>query len=158
MSLTLLSLDPGTHKAGVALWSGTKLADCQLLTMKDRRVEHRIIDVLEKLQSLVNRLERPILAMEKPFLNREFPAYELWVLVHRVISEARWSGWELHQYAAATVVATNRLQEDRGRGKEVIHRHIKARYGSTIPIEKLDPNVVDAIGIGYTHLVKTRQL
>ena len=105
----LLAIDPGTHRAGVAIFNDGRLSWTELISAPDKmEVEERIGYIVKELEGIVQAHGKDIrqVAAERPMgINRARPAPELETLIRRI---KRWATngphrWVWTAYSPSTV-------------------------------------------------------
>ena len=156
--ISLIAIDPGTHRTGAALFRGTNLVECRLLEPDPNQPpEVRIRQIVAQLEQMAeDHPEVTELACEGTTgMEARRPAPELQTLVRRIRSWAkakprRWT-WTAHH--PSSVQATVRPRGLRTRGKETIQAGVTMLYGHQLGEEKPDQNILDAIAVGHCHIV-----
>ena len=158
-----LAIDPGTYRAGVALFDGPALINWWLLEApRGMPVDRRIGTIVDQLEAIVAEHGRDVqeVACERPAgIDAGRPAPELQVLVNRLRS---WATHRPHRYIWTTYHPSTVLASVRPRGmkrkgaKEVLSLGVRMLYGERIDVDHQDQNVVDAVAVGHCHLVKEK--
>ena len=158
-----LAIDPGTYRAGVALFDGPELVNWWLLEApRAMPVDQRIGTIVDQLEAIAAEHGQDVreVACERPTgIDAGRPAPELQVLVRRI----RWWAtkrphrWAWTEYHPSTVVASVRPRGmKRKASKEVLALGVKMLYGERIDVNHQDQNVIDAVAVGHCHLVKDK--
>lgn len=153
---TLLAIDPGTYRTGLALFTGQKLDTCMVLEADSSApVEERIAWLVAKVESIHK--SHPALRMFacefSSGLGQYRPAPELEVLVRRMRQYVRKHHGLWFQYHPSTVAASVRI---RGLGKvmtpkERIAFGVQALYGMDYPLDGVEQDALDAVAVGHCH-------
>ena len=161
-----IALDPGTRFTGVAVFEKRKLSRYGLIEPpKNLEIEERIAYIVEQLDKAVEPFKWGIqqVVIEKGAgMEKYRPAPQLQTLIIRL---RRWATkqpppWKWVEYHPGTVVSEVRLRGVRipkGKRKEAIAAGVRGLYGDGLP-DGLAQDVIDAIAVGYTHLMKTQEL
>ena len=170
MDDVFLSIDPGTHKTGVALFRGERLTDWGLLSAPEGTPSYqRIGYMVEAIATVLTGYGRDatLVACERPVgIQGARPAPELDTLIRslksyvtgraklgqRKLSKRLWV-----EYAPATVLASVRPRGVKGMdSKDIIKLGVLALYSRELPNQP-PQDVLDAIAVGHCHLSKTRE-
>ena len=162
MAESLLAVDPGTRRTGLAVFDGEKLSRYGLIVAPgymevDQRIGY-MVSQLEKAVGPVRAEIRDVVAEQPWGIDQHRPAPELQTLVARL---RRWTtrshGWSWTVYHPSTVAASVRLRGVGNTRKEQIRAGVIALYSPGLPLD-VGQDVVDAVAIGHCHIVKSRQL
>ena len=159
-TVKFLSVDPGTHKTGVALFDGERLVNAWLLMAPSKepsteRIE-RIIRGLEAIRYNLAYDAAAVACERVSGYEDKRPAPELQVLARRIQQWARQHRLTWHAYHPSTVIASVRPRGVKGMGtKGVIALGIQMLYGEEWVSH--DQNLIDAVAVGHCHLSKQRE-
>jgi Holliday junction resolvasome RuvABC endonuclease subunit len=155
----LLAVDPGTITMGLALFDGPDLEGSASFNVPEKwLVENRLTCLMLQLKTVVRECRPGAIAMERPGAGNPAHRPASLLTLCTFIRQAARSDWKIPcaEYATGTITAAVRLRGWPGNRKVQLLEGVCALYGEHY--RKAPQDVVDAIAVGHTYLVKQREI
>ena len=157
--IRLLAIDPGSIRMGLSLFDGPDLVGTRSLAAPEKwSAELRLSTLMGELSHIVHTHRPQALAMERPGAGNPAHRPPTLLTLCTFIRQAAAREWKISvtEYATGTITAEVRLRgfpaKDR---KAALRAGVVAIYGERYLEAPQD--VVDAIAVGHTFLVKARE-